>query len=827
MAAGLLTSTPVDYKDTLLYQTLLERDAKRKKAKKKSNGLLDKVTYFIDNVSPLLDTVGKGAFHDYTLHTPEHSRKLLHIAGYIIPKKTLAALSDLELAVMIMSFYLHDVGMVVDEDRKNKLLADSEFLVFLETESDFKERIQGIRDELKSSTDEKKPRLENQLAQLYEAAFTKFLRPLHSKKPTYEPVVSQLEAARGDLFTCSDRSFRDQLVAICASHNENTSILELKDETGNYELDKNYVCSDQRLNMQYCAAVLRLADILDFDAERTPAILFRSLGIEDKKLPGFKISLQEWNKQMAVKSIDFKDNEIEVQADSNSPAIGESIKRMCQDIEREIRDTTSFLNNAPKEIADKYKLQVPLIVKPNIKRKGYADINYSIHLDEKSIMTLLMGENLYERSQVALRELIQNSIDACILRTKIDVTAPVPEIKVVLSKDTSDRVWLKVQDNGIGMDDKVLSNYFFNIGKSYYRSSDFLAYKKKQSITEFSPISRFGIGILSIFMIADALMVTTQNGYSESDKKHKIIFIDDSDSMAFVKESSKTEQGTSIEIRLKKGQDTEEQLGKLYEYIKEVFLHPAVSIQLYNLEGKETSLSAEFYTTITQGKKELFKENGVEVVEVDFGKYSSTIKGRGTLILFKNDDGTFSWHDKSSKLQWGSGVLKLSGLTNTGFTGKRITVNGAVMSMKKLSTLLHANRKRFHSILDVNVINNEQVSYNVSRTRIVGTSRPFIRAAIKEAFSSGLKDNGIYEKMDEETQSVFNAIFNKREGHAPLTKEMFQKIEPMVPEGEIASIKDLVLSIGDALGEDKGNIYPYVYAILNRRNKESKEKKSI
>lgn len=824
MAAGLLTSTPVDYKDTLLYQTLLERDAKRKKAKKKSNGLLDKVTYFIDNVSPLLDTVGKGAFHDYTLHTPEHSRKLLHIAGYIIPKKTLAALSDLELAVMIMSFYLHDVGMVVDEDRKNKLLADSEFLVFLETESDFKERIQGIRDELKSSTDEKKPRLENQLAQLYEAAFTKFLRPLHSKKPTYEPVVSQLEAARGDLFTCSDRSFRDQLVAICASHNENTSILELKDETGQYELDKNYVCSDQRLNMQYCAAVLRLADILDFDAERTPAILFRSLGIEDKKLPGFKISLQEWNKQMAVKSIDFKDNEIEVQADSNSPAIGESIKRMCQDIEREIRDTTSFLNNAPKEIADKYKLQVPLIVKPNIKRKGYADINYSIHLDEKSIMTLLMGENLYERSQVALRELIQNSIDACILRTKIDVAAPVPEIKVVLSKDTSDRVWLKVQDNGIGMDDKVLSNYFFNIGKSYYRSSDFLAYKKKQSIAEFSPISRFGIGILSIFMIADALMVTTQNGYSESDKKHKTIFIDDSDSMAFVKESSKTEQGTSIEIRLKKGQDTEEQLGKLYEYIKEVFLHPAVSIQLFDLGGKETSLPADVYTTITPEKKELFKENGVEVVEVELGKYSATVKGWATLILFKNEDGTLSWYDKSSKLKWGSGILKFSGLTNTGFTGKRITVNGAAMSMKKLSTLLHTKHKRFHSILDIDVINNEQVNYNVSRTRIVGTSSPFVRSTIKDALSSGLKDCGAFEKMDEETKIVFNIIFNKRDGHAPLSPEMFQKIEPLVPYGEIVSVKDLLLSIADTLGEDKRVIHPYVYAILNKRKKESEEK---
>ena len=260
MAAGLLTSTPVDYKDTLLYKTLQERDVKRKKAKK-GNGLFDKVTYFIDNISPLLNTVGKDAFHDYTLHTPEHSRKLLHIAGYIIPKKTLAALSDLELAVMIMSFYLHDVGMVVDEDRKNKLLADPEFLVFLETDGDFKERIEGVRNELKSAAVEAKPRLENQLGQLYEAAFTKFLRPKHNKKPTYEPVVYQLEAGRGDLFICNDRSFRDQLIAICASHNESTSVLELKDETDQYELDKNYVCSDQRLNMQYCAAVLRLRQL--------------------------------------------------------------------------------------------------------------------------------------------------------------------------------------------------------------------------------------------------------------------------------------------------------------------------------------------------------------------------------------------------------------------------------------------------------------------------------------------------------------------------------------------------------------------------------------
>lgn len=818
MAAGLLTYTPIDYKDTLLYQTLSQREAKRKKQKKKSYGLLEKVDFLIEKVSPLLETVGKDAFHDFTLHTPEHSRKLLHIAGFIIPKKTLDALSDLELAVMIMSFYVHDIGMVVDEDRRKNLLSDPDFLGFLETEKDFKEQIESLRKEISSASVEKKPLYENHLAQVYEAAMTKYLRPLHNKKATYEPQIGSLEAVRSDLFTCNARSFRDQLIAICFSHNESTSILELKDEDGNDELNKNYVCADQRLNLQYCAAVLRLADILDFDAERTPDTLFRALGIADKKLPGFKISLQEWNKQMAVKSVEFKDSEIEVQADSNSPAIGASIKKMCEDIEREIRDTTSFLLNAPKDIADKYKLDIPLIVKPKITRKGYADKNYSIHLDEKSIMTLLMGENLYERAQVALRELIQNSIDACILRSKLDAASPL-EITVSVSKDTDGRTWLTVRDNGIGMDDNVLSNYFFNIGKSYYQSSDFQTYMRKKSIKGFSPISRFGIGILSVFMIADALKVTTQNGFSEKDKKHRTIFIDDTDSLAFVSESTRTEQGTSIELRLKKDQDTDQDIDMLYSYVKEVFIHPAVPIKLVDLSGAESVIGTDVFTTVLPDKKTQLEENGVQVVEIPLDKHSKLVKGCATLFLFKNEDGSLSSYDKNAKLEWGQGILKANGLTTSNFVGSRITVDGVLMRMKKLSTMLRGNRKRFRAVIDVEVTGNEHVKYNVSRTRIVGASHPYIRSAIKEAIALGLQDCGAYEQFDDEAKKLFNIVFKKRETSAPMTPEMFAKIEPLVPEGEISPIRDLVLEIADSLGEDKSVVKPYVYSILSKRKK--------
>ncbi|MCH7559885.1 MAG: ATP-binding protein [Thaumarchaeota archaeon] len=58
---------------------------------------------------------------------------------------------------------------------------------------------------------------------------------------------------------------------------------------------------------------------------------------------------------------------------------------------------------------------------------------------------------------------------------------------------------LTVSDNGIGMDEYIIRTYFARIGLSYYRSPDFKG--------QFSPISEFGIGILSTFMIAEFIEV--------------------------------------------------------------------------------------------------------------------------------------------------------------------------------------------------------------------------------------------------------------------------------------------------------------------------------
>ena len=83
---------------------------------------------------------------------------------------------------------------------------------------------------------------------------------------------------------------------------------------------------------------------------------------------------------------------------------------------------------------------------------------------------------MYKSPDVALRELLQNSIDACMLRKKINETYSYPYTPNILiylyNQDGND--YLTVIDNGMGMNQKIIDKYYTNIGCSYYKSNDFL-----------------------------------------------------------------------------------------------------------------------------------------------------------------------------------------------------------------------------------------------------------------------------------------------------------------------------------------------------------------
>ena len=148
-------------------------------------------------------------------------------------------------------------------------------------------------------------------------------------------------------------------------------------------------------------------------------------------------------------------------------------------------------------------------------------------------------------SSFILRELLQNALDALELRDlrlkmlargetpheKIDPLPSSEALQVILTwghDATSGQEYLLVEDNGVGMTEDVITRFFTQVGKSYYRSPDYhrerALLRNANLIT--SPISIFGIGILSCFMIADRLEVRTcPGGANDTDRAPRDITI--------------------------------------------------------------------------------------------------------------------------------------------------------------------------------------------------------------------------------------------------------------------------------------------------------------
>jgi molecular chaperone HtpG len=133
---------------------------------------------------------------------------------------------------------------------------------------------------------------------------------------------------------------------------------------------------------------------------------------------------------------------------------------------------------------------------------------------------LLIGHTLYNDTSVVLRELVQNSIDAIRLQTHLD--GGKTEGLVNISWDSGART-LSIQDNGTGMSQEVIVNHLLKVGSSKYQDTKF-----KEQHPDFSPISRFGIGVLSAFMIADSIEITTSSEEDEEARRIALRSVHDS-----------------------------------------------------------------------------------------------------------------------------------------------------------------------------------------------------------------------------------------------------------------------------------------------------------
>ena len=126
-----------------------------------------------------------------------------------------------------------------------------------------------------------------------------------------------------------------------------------------------------------------------------------------------------------------------------------------------------------------------------------------------------------------------------------------PEIQIKYSRQNDEDI-LEVTDNGIGMDQYIIDSYYSKVGSSFYKSADFYDLKSL-SKSQFTPTSRFGIGILSCFMVADTLVVDTRKVYGPHNSSDPInLTIEGQESIFWIKPGERKSPGTTTKLFLRK-----------------------------------------------------------------------------------------------------------------------------------------------------------------------------------------------------------------------------------------------------------------------------------
>ena len=502
-------------------------------ARKACAALHSQLTQLIDRaLAPLLDRTMSREMETFTMHDRAHGQKVAHLVWHTLKPERRLRLTPPEIGLLVASAYFHDVGMALNtEEREARLNPDSDLWNRLELDTSLKQAMSTLK---KQATDEDasesvRGRFRRKLNQAEEAMLCQDSRSRHATRERYQELMDMLTSfhrqdqkipdAR-DCMSFDTDCFADKLLDICVSHGEDAEMLAQSDQSNisqpRFARDYPFGCSQADLHM--VAASLRLADLLDFDRERTPPVLYHYLLPTVLDLTENRSAL-EWRKHLAISNWHITDDTVVFRGRCDNHIVHHAIVHFCTEIQQEI-DATRSTFGALRGQHDDWPFLIPSIVKADITEVGYTYIPYRFELDDARVYSLLMGRAIYDEPLVAVRELIQNAVDACKLRdaiTQLSDPHLVPQtsnrITVRYEEPTKDNPIprLSVIDTGTGMDAFVLERYFLKIGRSFYNSSDFneIRVSLTKRNLDFAPVSEFGIGFLSCFLLADHVEVET------------------------------------------------------------------------------------------------------------------------------------------------------------------------------------------------------------------------------------------------------------------------------------------------------------------------------
>lgn len=673
-----------DYKDEFLLRlkkSELFKTLKKKCLEKDSNviSLVEECTsYAFQRTKTIVRHMG-----EFTLHDGDHLFRVLNLMERLIGKESINELTSPELLLLIVSAFFHDIGMAPEEKDvliwkkiwdKEPVIEECEMKTF----NDFK-RFYNSRPE-----DEK--RLKNLITKgnhsqadiIKSYLITEYIRQTHADRAR-----DIIEQDWSEKIKFRDTDLTVELAQICYSHNEDALAL--------LDLDKNLLCgSGVYACLPFVGVILRLADILDFDGKRTPSILFSHLYVRNP------ISINEWNKHRAVEAWDISPDLIQFSAKCTHPVIESSIHEFCSIIDHELSLSNNIISTLNEfHLAKDRDLQIKLPLKvnrdkirtkTNIKNKPiyiYKDTKFN--LSKTQVIELLMGTKLYGNPEVALRELLQNSIDACLLRKAQETkwnNLYEPRIFVKYYTENGEDI-LEVIDNGTGMDEYIIDNYYSKIGSSFYKSKDFYNLKA-ESNAEFSPTSRFGIGILSSFMISDVLIVDTKRVYGPHKSSEPLnITVEGQESIFWIKSGHRKTPGTTTRLILRKSRNPWERMTEkeFIENVENVIPNPPfeINIETKSHNKKRNENSFKEITSFSLKDNSWHQNENIKFIEIPIDRKDIGLIGSATVAILES-------HNKPvERLELNSRDIEVEGEIYTLERELKIGVNSIKESSKSIT----------------------------------------------------------------------------------------------------------------------------------------------
>jgi molecular chaperone HtpG len=607
------------------------------------------VSYAFQRTKTIIKHMG-----EFTLHDGDHLFRVLNLMERLLTEHVIKNLSSPELMLLILSAFFHDIGMSPDE--KDVLSWKKVWDINPEFEDSSEERSYNEFKRFYSARPEQNEIIKRLIGQgknsnadvIKAYLITEFIRQTHADRAR-----EIIDRDWNGKISYRDTDLTVEFAQICFSHNEDPLAL--------LDLDKNFLCGPNNFAcLPLVGIILRLSDILDFDAKRTPSILYSHLYVRHP------ISISEWNKHRAVEAWEISPELIQFNAKCKHPAIEASIHAFCNLIDHELslcNNIASTLNEFNKSKSRDIALKFPFKVnrekirtETDIRNKPkyiYKDTQFN--LSKSQVIDLLMGTKLYGNPEVALRELLQNSIDACLLREAQEIkwgNPYRPEITVRYYIEDKD-ICLEIDDNGTGMDQYIIDNYYSKVGSSFYKSTDFYNLKA-DSNADFTPTSRFGIGILSCFMVADTLIVDTKRVYAPHKSSDALnITVEGQESIFWIKDGKRATPGTTTKLILRKAQNPWDKMSEkdFIKSVENVIPNPPFKIHIKTLSHNTVRDENSFKeVTASSIKDSTWNENeNIKLFEISLDKKEEGILGSAVIAILESHGKPVDKIDLNSK----------------------------------------------------------------------------------------------------------------------------------------------------------------------------------